>query len=60
MSLNHDRHRHRGRPTEEADPKGPDLSGPQTHIKRAPVRKLSPAEIAAFVKGRPDLPGGGR
>lgn len=41
---------------EQAKPSGKP-AGPWTHIKRAPVKRMTPEEIAEFLKGRPDLPG---
>lgn len=41
------------RPTVSPDPEP--VAGAWTHIKREPVRVLSPDERAAFIASRPDL-----
>lgn len=45
----------RGRPKDQASPYKPQGAGPWSHIKRAPVKRLTKAEIAALLANRPDL-----
>lgn len=46
--------RHRGF-TQAIEPKKRKPKGGWTHVKRQPVKTLTPSETAAYVAGRPDL-----
>lgn len=58
--MNHDKHRHRGKPTEDAFPEPEPVPGAQTHIPRAPVKTYTAEERAAFLASRLDLTRGKR
>ncbi len=45
----------KGRAREQASPHKPQVAGPWSHIKRAPMKRLTKAEIAALLANRPDL-----
>lgn len=49
------RQQQRGRPVDQAFPRHGGPSGPWSHVKRQPVKRLSKAEIAALLAERPDL-----
>ena len=46
--MNHEKHRHRGKPTEPATAPKPKAKGAWTHIKRSPCKTLTREEIEAL------------